>query len=286
MRNLTMCAALIGGLVIAGVSTVPVSAAPFSNSAAVKSAVEPNVTDVQSRRGWSARNKSYFKRDCMGDYDSAGVKCYAAHPIDAAPAFFGTLMQRPHWCREHSLAFAHATRLKGLNQSGVRNDATWRKKMYKSNKTVVAAILAAGLMTGTAYAQQGVNEVGEIKAMKASDSTQVRTKKQARVQARAQTHDWQARGWNGHPFGWPGAAAAGAGYAAGTVIGGATNTAGAIVGAPFGAYAYDRSGFHANAPIPYGPYGAYPEYDSGGNAIFPGPNDMPCSLNLKQLNRC
>ena len=46
-----------------------------SNSAAVKSAVESNVTDVQSRRGWSARNKSYFKRDCMGDYDSAGVKC-------------------------------------------------------------------------------------------------------------------------------------------------------------------------------------------------------------------
>ena len=74
MRNLTMCAALIGGLAIAG-SSVPVSAAPFSNSAAVKSAVESNVTDVQSRRGWSARNKSYFKRDCMGDYDSAGVKC-------------------------------------------------------------------------------------------------------------------------------------------------------------------------------------------------------------------
>ena len=70
------------------------------------------------------------------------------------------------------------------------------------------------------------------------------------------------------------------------MIGGAANTAGAIVGAPFGAYAYDRSGFHANAQVPYGPYGAYPEYDSGGNAIFLGPNDMPCSLNLKQLNRC
>jgi hypothetical protein len=68
-----MCAAVIGGLAIA--STMPVSAAPFSNSAAVKAAVESNVTDVQSRRGWSSRNKSYFKRDCIGDYDSAGVKC-------------------------------------------------------------------------------------------------------------------------------------------------------------------------------------------------------------------
>jgi hypothetical protein len=75
MRNLTMYAAVIGGLAIAGVSTVPVSAATFANSAAVKSAVESNVSDVQSRRGWSSRNKSYFKRDCMGDYDSAGVKC-------------------------------------------------------------------------------------------------------------------------------------------------------------------------------------------------------------------
>jgi hypothetical protein len=75
MRTLTMCAALIGGLVMAGVGTAPVSAAPFFNSAAVKSAVESNVSDVQLRRGWSARNKSYFKRDCMGDYDSAGVKC-------------------------------------------------------------------------------------------------------------------------------------------------------------------------------------------------------------------
>ena len=72
MRNLMMSAAVIGGLAIA--TTMPVSAA-FSNSAAVKSAVESNVTDVQSRRGWSTRNKSYFKRDCMGDYDSAGVKC-------------------------------------------------------------------------------------------------------------------------------------------------------------------------------------------------------------------
>jgi hypothetical protein len=75
MRNLMMSAAVIGGLAIAGVSTVPVSAAPFSNSAAVKSAVESNATDVQYRRGGSSRNKSYFKRDCMGDYDSAGVKC-------------------------------------------------------------------------------------------------------------------------------------------------------------------------------------------------------------------
>ena len=44
--------------------------------------------------------------------------------------------------------------------------------MHKSKKTVVAAILAAGLMTGTAYAQQGVNEIGGTRAVKASDSTQ------------------------------------------------------------------------------------------------------------------
>jgi hypothetical protein len=75
MRNLTMCAALLGTFAIVGASAMPASAAPFSNSAAVKSAVETNVTDVQSRRGWSARNKSYFRRDCMGDYDSSGVKC-------------------------------------------------------------------------------------------------------------------------------------------------------------------------------------------------------------------
>jgi hypothetical protein len=73
MRNLMMSAAVIGALEIVG--TMSVSAAPFSNSAAVKSAVESNVIDVQSRRGWSSRNKSYFKRDCIGDYDSAGVKC-------------------------------------------------------------------------------------------------------------------------------------------------------------------------------------------------------------------
>lgn len=75
MRNLTICAALVGGLAVAGITTMPVSAASFSNSAAVKSAVESNVTDVQARRRWSSRDKSYFKRDCMGDYDSAGVKC-------------------------------------------------------------------------------------------------------------------------------------------------------------------------------------------------------------------
>jgi hypothetical protein len=69
-----MSAAVIGGLAVTS-TTMPVSAAPFSNSAAVKTAVESNVTDVQSRRGWSSRNKSYFKRDCIGDYDSAGVKC-------------------------------------------------------------------------------------------------------------------------------------------------------------------------------------------------------------------
>jgi hypothetical protein len=75
MRNLTMSVAVIGGLAMAGASMVPASAAPFANSAAVKSAVETNVTDVQSRRRWSTRNRSYFKRDCLGDYDSAGVKC-------------------------------------------------------------------------------------------------------------------------------------------------------------------------------------------------------------------
>jgi hypothetical protein len=154
--------------------------------------------------------------------------------------------------------------------------------MRNSKKTVAAAVLAAGvMMTGSAYAQQSTDIAGP-KALKTSDSKmQVRANKQTRAQLRAQNRGWHAQ----HPFGWPGAAAAGAGFAAGTVIGGAAHTTGAVLGAPFGSYAYDRSGFYANAREPFG---TYPEYDSDGNAIFlDGPHDgMPCSLNLKQLNRC
>jgi hypothetical protein len=177
--------------------------------------------------------------------------------------------------------------MKGQNQ--IASQTThWRLTMRTTKKTVAAAALAAGvMMTGTVYAQQV--DVRGPKGMKSSDATlQMRGDRNARAQVRAQNRALNQRGWRGHhagwshPFGWPGAAA-GAGFAAGTVIGGAANTAGAIVGAPFGAYAYDRSGFYANAQLPHG----YPEYDSGGNAIFfTGPNDMPCSLNLKQLNRC
>jgi hypothetical protein len=76
MRNtLTMLAAAAG--FAAATAFVPATAAPLSNSAALKSAAEAQATEVQyRRRGWySSRNRSYFKRDCLGDYDSAGVRC-------------------------------------------------------------------------------------------------------------------------------------------------------------------------------------------------------------------
>jgi hypothetical protein len=149
--------------------------------------------------------------------------------------------------------------------------------------------------------------------MKSSDaSLQMRGDRQARAHARAQQRAWNNRGWHGrhagwqHPFGWPGAAVAGAGLAAGTVAGAAVGTAGNIVGAPFGYNSYAHGpgayGSYAYAPDGYGAfastrYGYAPEYDSAGVAISPGaigvdPGPIsgapanPCSLNLAQLNRC
>lgn len=74
-KNLTMFAAAVG--FAAATALVPASAAPLSNSAALKSAADTQATEIQyRRRGWaSSRNRSYFKRDCLGDYDSAGVRC-------------------------------------------------------------------------------------------------------------------------------------------------------------------------------------------------------------------
>lgn len=148
--------------------------------------------------------------------------------------------------------------------------------MHKSKKTVVAAILAAGLMTGTAYAQQTVT--GQ-KGMKASQATpQMRSDRQARAQVRTNNRAWHHNrawhdnrawhrggyhaGWQ-HPFGWPGAAAAGAGYAAGSILGGTLGAAGAVVGAPFGAYdsyayAGDGFGYHGGRRDCLG------DYDSAG----------------------
>jgi hypothetical protein len=185
--------------------------------------------------------------------------------------------------------------------------------MHTTKKTVAAAALAAGvMMTGTAYAQK-VDVTGP-KGVKSSDATlQMRGDRQARAQVRAQNRAWNNlraqnrawnnRGWHGqhagwsHPFGWPGAAVAGAGYAAGTVAGAALGTAGNIVGAPFGynTYAYAPNGYGAFAASGYG---YVPEYDSAGYQITPGTVGVdpvgpingapanPCSLNLAQLNRC
>jgi hypothetical protein len=175
--------------------------------------------------------------------------------------------------------------------------------MRTTKKTVAAAALAAGvMMTGTAYAQQ-VDVTGP-KGMKSSDATlQMRGDRNARAQVRAQNRALNQRGWRrhhagwSHPFGWPGAAVAGAGYAAGTIAGAALGTAGNIVGAPFGynSYAYAPNGYGAFASTRYG---FAPEYDSAGYQITPGTIGIdptgpingapanPCSLNLAQLNRC
>jgi hypothetical protein len=108
--------------------------------------------------------------------------------------------------------------------------------MLKSKKTVaVAAIAAAVMFSGSAYAA-GVHK---------SDRTHV-SKKQAHAQ-------------QVNPFGWPGAAVAGAGHAAGSIVGGTLGATGAFVGAPFNSYAYQRNGYDAFAS---GRYGAYPEYNS------------------------
>jgi hypothetical protein len=136
--------------------------------------------------------------------------------------------------------------------------------MRTTKKTVAAAALAAGvMMTGTAYAQKA--GVSGSKGLRASDTTlQMRGDRQARAQVRANNRAWHHNrawhdnrawhrggyhaGWQ-HPFGWPGAAVAGAGYAAGSIVGGTLGAAGAVVGAPFhgyDSYAYAGDGFAYN----------------------------------------
>jgi hypothetical protein len=72
-KSLTMFTAAVG--FAAATTLVPASAAPLSNSAALKSATETQATEVQYRRRGAWRGRSYFKRDCLGDYDSSGVRC-------------------------------------------------------------------------------------------------------------------------------------------------------------------------------------------------------------------
>jgi hypothetical protein len=133
----------------------------------------------------------------------------------------------------------------------------------------------------------------------------MRGDRQTRVHVRAQQRAWNNGQWHAphagwsHPFGWPGAAVAGAGYVAGTVAGAALGTGGNIVGAPFGynSYAYAPNGVNGFGAYVSSGYGFAPEYDSAGVAISPGaigvdPGPIsgapanPCSLNLAQLNRC
>ena len=72
-QTLTLFAAAVG--FAAATALVPASAAPLANSAALKSATESQATEVQFRGRWRSHRNPYFKRDCMGDYDSAGVRC-------------------------------------------------------------------------------------------------------------------------------------------------------------------------------------------------------------------
>jgi hypothetical protein len=72
-KSLTMLTAAVG--FAAATAMVPASAAPLSNSAALKSATETQASEVQYRRRGGWRSRSYFKRDCLGDYDSSGVRC-------------------------------------------------------------------------------------------------------------------------------------------------------------------------------------------------------------------
>ena len=73
MRKSFLVGAALIGLTV--VTAVPTSAAPLSNTLGLKSAVDTQVTEVRSRRRGTARQRNYVKRDCLGDYDSAGVKC-------------------------------------------------------------------------------------------------------------------------------------------------------------------------------------------------------------------
>jgi ABC-type glycerol-3-phosphate transport system substrate-binding protein len=72
-KSLTMLTAALG--FAAATAMVPASAAPLSNSAALKSATETQATEVQFRGRWRSHRNPYFKRDCIGDYDSSGVRC-------------------------------------------------------------------------------------------------------------------------------------------------------------------------------------------------------------------
>jgi hypothetical protein len=148
--------------------------------------------------------------------------------------------------------------------------------MRTTKKTVTAAALAAGvMMTGTAYAQSASSDIAGPKGLRTSDATlQMRGDRHARAHVRAQQRAWNNRGWHGrhagwsHPFGWPGAAVAGAGYAAGSIVGGTLGAAGAVAGAPFDNYAYDRNAFNAYAGFgfvnPYFKRDCLGDYDSAG----------------------
>jgi hypothetical protein len=179
-----------------------------------------------------------------------------------------------------------AVPMKGQNQ--IASQTThWRLTMRTTKKTVAAAALAAGvMMTGAAYAQTASSDIAGPKGLRTSEATlQMRGDRHARAQergwnrdrhARAQERGWNNggwhaynRGWHGrhagwqHPFGWPGAAAAGAGYAAGSIVGGTLGAAGAVVGAPFDgyesyAYAGDGFAYHGNRRDCLG------DYDSAG----------------------
>jgi hypothetical protein len=72
MRTLTFATLAMAGAVT---FAAPVSAAPAPPNPAVTNAAaaQDGTTEIRYRR--NGRNKSYFKRDCMAGYDSAGVRC-------------------------------------------------------------------------------------------------------------------------------------------------------------------------------------------------------------------
>jgi hypothetical protein len=156
--------------------------------------------------------------------------------------------------------------------------------MHNIKKTAVAlAIVLAGATSLSAETLR--SNLAGVRAAGSSDMTDI-SARGSRKAVRA--HRDQRQAWH------PGAAA---GFAAGTVVGGAAG----LAFAPFG---HDPYGSYAQSPqFTYGSrivdgYPGYPVgYDSGGNAIFaselghhPGPFSgapaNPCSLNLRELERC
>jgi len=139
-----------------------------------------------------------------------------------------------------------------------------------TRSTVLAVAAAGALMLGgtsLSHAQVGSKALG----MEPADSSEV-TQVRYRGRARTMNRRWHSDGgWHsGGPglLGLPFAAAAGAGMAAGSIIGGTT---GALFGGPYAAYGYNGYGRSVEPYVSGGVHtsSGYPYYDRSGRPVQP-----------------